>query len=274
MADKPPIFDPITDLKALLVLLMGAWLIWFSSGGPARYEATLQKPFLKTPTTREENGIWQDPFISEQYGSIPNLSISKVQPSTKPPKVEPLTKYGASSKLIVYLSKGQANSTGISYLKIDYPVFGKTPLKITGLYIKSFFGKGIAIASASDLPYQGRINEEVDLVINPGSIVYLIEGPSPLGVSFRTNKCIGILSQFQSFYPPLPLLTEDYAVQASQGLTYNSCIEAHRLDADFYNNEWRIYLNNKTKAWTETGDLIRLIDSSTGSNQTLTSVFY
>jgi hypothetical protein len=45
-------------------------------------------------------------------------------------------------------------------------------------------------------------------------------------------------------------------------LTYNGCINRHRNDPDFYENEWRVFLNRPKGFWNNTHDQIRLYDES------------
>lgn len=274
MADaKGPAFDPIEDLKILALFFTVLWIFWFFNGGPERYKEN-QKPFLRQPTKfgADESYTYRDPNLNDQYGQIP---VIKVTVSNKIPKVEPLIRNPVRvtklfEKPIIYLSKGQANSLGLSYLKIDFPISNKASFNLTGSSIRDIFGKNVLVPAAAELPYQGRINEESDIIIPPGSIVYLIEAPSPLGVSFRVNKCMGELARFQNFYP---LLRPDYAGQAplDPGTTYNVCVDLHKDEPDFYKNDWRVYLGAKHKTWEETGYFFRLIDSF---GNTLSSLFY
>ena len=271
----PPVFNPIQDLKAIALILTCAWFIWFWNGGPQKYEASQQKPFLMKPTEIVVNDIWQDPFISEQYGGIPNATVNgSVNVNLGNSQVPSLgggtvsvgsgmKKYGLFGKPVSYVNKGKADSSGKSYIQIDYQSFNKASLNFTGLTLRDFFGKRITVGQASLLPYQGRVNPLSDIIVYPGSTVYFIEGQSPIGVSFRVNKCIGTLAQFQNYYPPLP--------PPILGLNYNDCVDAHKLDTDFYHNDWRIYLGNQAKPWLETGDLVRLEDSD---GVTLASLFY
>ena len=260
MADaKGPVFDPMEDLKLLLGFFVLLWLFWFITGGPSKYELA-QHPFLRQPTEvgLDQNGVYRDPDIHVQYGEIPTV---QVKISRKPTTiVAPRVLSGP----IINLSKGQADLFGLSYIKIDYSAINKLPITITGLIMRNILGKSAVIAGASNLPYQGRINEVADVIVGPGSSIYIIQGISPLGVSFRVNKCIGYLAQYQDFYPllPKPIIDE---------LTYNTCVDAHKTDLDFYTNDWRIYLGTNAMVWNETGDVVRLMNNS---GNTLSSIFY
>ena len=264
MADaKGPSFNPLDDLKVLLFFFVILWLFWFISGGPARYEVA-QKPFLRPPITSDYDGIWRDPNTGEQYGEIPTTKIkANISRRVTSPRG-----YRPFEKPIISLSKGLANSSGMSYLKIDFSKSNKGLLNVTGLLIRDIFGKSVTLKGGSALPYQGRINKEAEVSVEPGSVLYVIDGFSPIGVSFRVNKCIGILTRFQTFYPSLPF---PFPEGIDQNLTYNNCVELHKGDTDFYKNDWRVYLGIKEKIWGETGDVVRLIDHL---GNTLASLFY
>ncbi len=274
---KPPVFNPITDLRTLALFLVTIWFIWFSTGGPARFES--QKPFIKAPTKigADEKGEYRDPSF-DQFGSVPNPKIStNINVSIKydgrgatygssgsPSKVN-ATRYRLFKKPLISMGKGSTDSTGKSYLKWDFPAYNVAPLTLTGLVLRDLFGRSVILPGASNLPLHGLINEERPVVITPGSSVYIIEGQSPIGVSFRINKCFGYLAEYQSFVPPISVYKLD------QNLTYNTCVSIYATDPDFFFNDWRIYLNLKDKVWSETGDIIRIIDSS---GNTLSSIFY
>lgn len=151
-----------------------------------------------------------------------------------------------------------------SYLKIDFSSSNTSPLKITGSMIKSIFGKSVVIPGGSELPYQGMVNEELPIVANPGSKIYLIQGESPIGVSFMVNKCMGHLAEYQAFYPALPPIF-------NRDITYNVCVERYKYDKDFYLNDWRIYFGKSDISWLWSASFIRIIDSS---GKTLVNSFY
>ena len=50
----------------------------------------------------------------------------------------------------------------------------------------------------------GTISAAQDIVLTPGERAIVISGQSPVGASFRENKCIGYFSTFQTFIPSLP----------------------------------------------------------------------
>ena len=45
---------------------------------------------------------------------------------------------------------------------------------------------------------------------------------------------------------------KDYALEK---INYNSCVEAHKNDSDFYTNEWRVFLGQETPLWSTSTNL-------------------
>ena len=83
---------------------------------------------------------------------------------------------------------------------------GKTEVvKITGWYLKSeISGYYAVIDGASLLPFPFT-KADSNTVLGQGDRVYLIKGFSPIGVSFRTNKCTGYFEEDRTFSPGLSL---------------------------------------------------------------------
>ena len=43
-------------------------------------------------------------------------------------------------------------------------------------------------------------------------------------------------------------------------INYNSCIDKHKNDENFYRGEWRVYLSRDTELWKSKREVIKLID--------------
>ncbi|MCR4333458.1 MAG: hypothetical protein NUV60_00315 [Patescibacteria group bacterium] len=65
-------------------------------------------------------------------------------------------------------------------------------------------GNAKNIPRGTEVPSSGTINAAQDIVLQPGVRALIISGRSPIGASFRENKCIGYFSSFQQFSPQLP----------------------------------------------------------------------
>lgn len=78
-------------------------------------------------------------------------------------------------------------------------------LKITGWYLQSeVTGYYAVIPGAALLPFP-FVKDESEVVLLQGDRVVLTKGFSPIGISFRTNKCSGYFEENRTFYPGLSL---------------------------------------------------------------------
>jgi hypothetical protein len=110
---------------------------------------------------------------------------------------------------------GKVTTSGITSVNSDNPneeyitlytnLDSNEKVDITGWYFKSeITGNQAVIGKASILPYPFK-GEETDVILKNGDTVYLTKGFSPIGISFRTNKCTGYFEENRNFTPPLPL---------------------------------------------------------------------
>lgn len=191
------------------------------------------------------------------------------------------------------------------YVEISVAANAGVPVDITGWTLSSdVTGNAMTIPKGTEVPTSGIVNEAQDIVLVPGTRAILISGQSPIGASFRENKCIGYFSSFQTFSPPLPqncpvpsdefasfygasyvrdpvcidainklsrcqvALTPPNAVSGAcqsfivKYLNYNGCVDAHRSDADFAGNTWRVYLGRTSPMWRSTHEIVKLLDST------------
>jgi len=168
-------------------------------------------------------------------------------------------------------------------------------------------GEGVALGQVSMLPSFGKVNPTVPLKINGGDVLTVSSGASPIGVSFRMNRCLPYFEQFNDFIPPIqadncPFPTNNKAFQSVDGAcqnfannipmcqtfadklpasvgsacktfidnhaSYRGCVSEYQDNSGFYTNEWRIFLNKDHQMWAS-GDTITLID---GDRKTIDSV--
>ena len=81
----------------------------------------------------------------------------------------------------------------------------RVPVDLSGWRLLSdASGKSSTIPRGTEIPTSGTINAVEDIVLSPGIRAIVSSGPSPIGASFRENKCIGYFSAFQKFSPSLP----------------------------------------------------------------------
>lgn len=163
-------------------------------------------------------------------------------------------------------------------------------------------GSEIAIPKAVKLPFQNQVNQEEPIFLKPGEYAYIITGPSPLGYSFQPNICTGFFNQYQSFYPgipsrcPSPRETDlpngpyqyndacrDYINSlpgctvitnppqsvspecqryVTEELSYSKCVAKYKNSQNFFDGNWRVYLNRSDALWKSRREVIKLLDQN------------
>lgn len=110
-------------------------------------------------------------------------------------------------KLTMYNIAGlYSNDPSQQYISIYTNLNKEETLKITGWYVKSeVTGYYAVIPGAALLPFPFSKTES-DIVLEQGDRVYLNRGFSPIGISFRTNKCIGYFEENRTFTPNLSMI--------------------------------------------------------------------
>lgn len=165
----------------------------------------------------------------------------------------------------------------------------------TGWKIVNSRGYETVIGRANDLPGFGITG---DIWLAPGAQVQVFSGVSTIGDSYRVNKCLGWLANNYSFDPPIsnycPQFSsnelfglDDYCQNlilgatscsqpsadalnnasaacrsfVDQKLNYNTCVNHHRNDSDFFNG-WRVYSGIGFLMADPVHDLLQLKDQS------------
>lgn len=109
------------------------------------------------------------------------------------------------------------------YVELSVSSDAGIPVDISGWSLSSdATGASVAIPKGTETPASGLVNDAQDIILSPGDRAILISGQSPIGGSFRENKCIGYFSTFQKFYPALPqnCPTPSSELSASYGAGY------------------------------------------------------
>lgn len=100
------------------------------------------------------------------------------------------------------------------YVEIKADKKNKSPMKITGWKLKGKTGLDITIGKGASYIYSNVASQpQEDVYLKPGEKAIIITGKSPLGTSFKLNKCAGYFEQFHEFTPELntecPLLRDE-----------------------------------------------------------------
>ncbi|MFA6536448.1 MAG: hypothetical protein WCT25_03380 [Candidatus Paceibacterota bacterium] len=205
------------SLVAIMILIIIAW-VW--TGGYNRPIAT-QGPYLIPPTTIGEN--------STGYGSLPKPLEGLVGSGGTGPtdsntgqtnnNQAPQTPTGPASAVADILpDKGISVYADLVLIDSTYGAIASNPqqeyitiraasnnakgVNITGWKIASgATGNGYPIGGGTQIFRSGQLNSEGAIVLTPGERAIISTGRSPVGYSFRGNKCSGYLNQFQTFTP-------------------------------------------------------------------------
>ncbi len=104
------------------------------------------------------------------------------------------------------------------------------PVNVSGWTLESeATGAASIIPRGTEVPTSGIVNPAQDIVLLPGEQATVVSGYSPIGTSFKENKCIGYFAQFQHFSPPLPqncpVPSDELIAHAGFPLHDASCID-------------------------------------------------
>ena len=113
-----------------------------------------------------------------------------------------------------YISGADAENPKDEYAQIFMAQNAGLAVDITGWrLISAATGETGVIPRGTEVPVSGQVNVLQDIVLSPGERAVLISGRSPIGTSFKENKCIGYLETFQEFTPRLPVSCPDPSVE-------------------------------------------------------------
>ncbi|PIR40229.1 MAG: hypothetical protein COV33_00855 [Candidatus Zambryskibacteria bacterium CG10_big_fil_rev_8_21_14_0_10_34_34] len=156
--------------------------------------------------------------VGETNGNLGNSSNKEIAENIKEAKKEieklekSLNEEIAKSKRSPYYGKiNMSNISGLrqtnpdkEYISLSTNIDKNEAIKITGWFLKSeVTGYYMIIGKAALLPFPFTKTES-DVILNRDDKVYLIKGFSPIGISFRTNKCTGYFEENRTFTPSLP----------------------------------------------------------------------
>lgn len=195
------------------------FLVWIATGGPSHPISfsgpTLAQPqelgggtYLSFPRADFGYGKGADvhlPGSSEGGGSISGssagtpTSISGVDFGSPSP-------YRGKVSLYHYVSGAGSTNPNNESVTISVSQNAGTVVDLTGWTIQSeASGNAAVIPKGTETPTSGTVNPVQDIVLSPGTSAHVSSGRSPIGASFRENKCIGYFGQYQTFTPALPL---------------------------------------------------------------------
>lgn len=193
------------------------FLIWVSTGGPL-HPLSFTGPRLALPGAlgggtylqlpRAPYGVGGDNVVlpgSSSGSSVYNDEENQPAPVITGGVFGPSSPYRGVVRMNHYVSGAGSSDPKNEYIEISVAQDAGAPVNLTGwtLYSEAT-GSSSVIPKGTETPISGTVNASQDIIITPGKRAIIISGSSPIGASFRENKCIGYFSTFQQFYPSLP----------------------------------------------------------------------
>lgn len=295
-----------SDLVFVIMVIIALGFVWVFTGGPER--ARDQGVFIKPPAPLSTGETYGEINIgNSQIKVSTNGGTSGSDTSTEQAEINTSSSEFENKINIKSSSTGPKKTSALTeYITLNASSRNKESISITGWQLESIISKKkVTIGGATEVYVSGLVNSEPPLRLAPGESVIISTGMSPIGASFKVNKCSGYLEQFQDFSPKLSkqcprpndefeeivssipttdLVCEDFVDDISRcemeltafpagassqctefvsdTLNYTGCVDNHRNDLNFFNDQWRVFLGRDTELWREKRETIRLIDNS------------
>jgi hypothetical protein len=256
--------DAKKELTWFIVIVVGLGVIWIASGGPK--SLTKNSPLIKgtaTSTgqttggsffgflfpqlntgTSSGNGVTSSNSQGGTYSGNSEVSGNSGNSSSGSGSADqPSTIYGAANPpgpivnvpdkvtiRSVSPSYDQNGKAGSEYVELNAPATNKGKVLISGMLLKSrLSGNQASIGEGVTVYYANSINSEGPIFLAPGETADIITGRSPIGYSFKTNKCVGYLNNnYQNFvvsmYSNCPRIN-DYPLPARPNAFSDKCLD-------------------------------------------------
>ena len=190
------------------------FLLWVATGGPT-HPIAFGGPKLALPGALGGGTYLSLPRAPFAIGtgdySLPDVSSGGGSGSGQQLPVITGSSFGSPSSYRSLISLNHSVSGAGSsdpaneyvYLQTSYN--SNTPVDVSGwTLVSESTGATAVIPKGTEVPTTGIVNPAQDIILPSGVRVVIASGRSPIGASFRENKCIGYFSTFQKFSPPLP----------------------------------------------------------------------
>ena len=194
------------------------FVIWAGTGGPSR-PISWAGPFLNPPAPLGSGTAYSLPSagfnIGAFAGGLGNLPRQAEQVAEDMGELEKqlaaAKKFGEPSVyrgLVTferYSSGPKATTAKNESVSIRLSSRANESVRIDGWkLVSSVTGQSATIPQGTEIPRSGIINAIEPIMLRPGDTAAISTGRSPIGASFRENRCIGYFEQYQKFTPSLP----------------------------------------------------------------------
>lgn len=206
-------------------VLLAFIILWIIGGGPRKLWGAFSSSFQNaTATSSEEFRLpWQPaglfPTVNDE-----DLFGANLNPDGSPNEIEELQEeydnltktadelatFGNPSphfrkiRISPFAGDPQSPDATEEYLTIESAIGNSENISLAGWSLQSAVsGRRIFLPEAASPLRAGAVNSTFPVSLAPGQSALVLSGRSPVGGSFRENRCTGFLTQFQSFYPAL-----------------------------------------------------------------------
>jgi len=221
------------DLKFVIFAIVALAVAWFALGGPSRSNTTT--PFIGGVSGNEKisgTRTYEDrKDISDELDKV-EADLNEIEKELEKARSKTEASIYQGEIEIYSYTKAKNTSPDNEYIRLRVSKKARDRINITGWRLVSpVSGKSIEIGKGVYLPYSAQVNPEEQILVEPGQEIYLLTGRSPIGISFRINKCTGYFEQFQNFEPRLPIqcpkpIDELYdLVEIGGGISSDQCID-------------------------------------------------
>lgn len=174
--------EAMKDLRAFILILVILAFVWFFTGGPLR-SSSKSGWFLNKSQQKET-----------QKNKEQNKEILGTSSSSQSPK--------RTDIISLETRKAKETNPDEEYIEIKADKKNKNAVKITGWKLKGKTGLDIKIGQGTSYYYYDVASQpQEDIGLKPGEKAIIVTGTSPVGTSFKINKCLGHLEQFHKFVP-------------------------------------------------------------------------
>lgn len=193
---------PWRDLFLFLGLLVVLFILWATTGGPERAVTSPAFGPRAIDTSSRDGRAPSQTSIGSDVRAVAR-DVDDIEERLEEIRIE-----GVASPYrgLVSFAGGRprADLSISEYVRIRASGRLDEAINVTGWRIESLItGNYGTIPSATPLPFAGVVNSTSPLFLEPGDTAIVSSGRSPLGVSFRINKCVGYLDQAGRFIPRL-----------------------------------------------------------------------
>lgn len=193
------------DLFFFLGILILFFVVWVASGGPSRpisFAGPYLNPITQTGTTAQAYGdsnAW-NPFSSNISLGPGGIGVTSYTPSSGS---------GASQRAGTVTISRNVSGISPSDPEEEYVIlttaFSGGDVSLAGWkLVNERTGDGAPLPQGAERIVAGRVNQLAPITLRAGEEAIVVTGRSPVGLSFRENKCVGYLEDRQDFHPALP----------------------------------------------------------------------